>query len=397
MGLIAVMTHIIKDSIHKDIKVTDAERAVIDSMPMQRLRRIRQLGMTSLVYPSATHTRFEHSLGAMHVAGNLCRSLGFSEEDTAYVRMAALLHDIGHFPFSHILDENSHLMGGKGHAKLGAEKITNSLAGILRKNGLDPKKVAKIATGEGRLGSLLSGGIDADKMDYLVRDAQFTGVAYGMVDLTRLYYTAKFNGSLAFDYKALRNIESVVVSRFMMFQSVYLHPTIRSADAMLVRAVENALEKNVFSVKDLAEMDDTDLISALRQNKEKTGSFIDALDSRNLYKIACEISGKDMNADFRKKIEKIAADPKKQRQVSGALAARIGFLGEQVLINIFSPKPLEEVKILQEDKSFNLSEISSFARSIMEQERESISVLVCVPEECMGKAKGAGNILIELI
>lgn len=391
------MTHIIKDSIHKDIKVTDLERAVIDSTPMQRLRRIRQLGMTSLVYPSATHTRFEHSLGAMHIAGNLCKSLGFSEEDTTYVRMAALLHDIGHFPFSHILDENSHLMNGANHAKLGAEKITTELSKVLLENGLDPKKVARIATGKSKLGSILSGGIDADKMDYLVRDARFTGVAYGMVDLTRLYYTAKFNGSLAFDYKALRNIESVVVSRFMMFQSVYLHPTIRSADAMLIRAVENALVKNVFSPKDLTNMDDTDLISALRQNREKTGPFIEALDSRNLYKIACEITGKDINTSLRKKLEALDADPKKQRLVSNALAAKLGLRNEQVLINIFSMKSLEPVKIVRDNKTFKLFELSSFCRSIMDQEKESMSVLVCVPEKCMKKAKKARDVLVGLL
>lgn len=391
------MTHIIKDSIHKDIKVTDIERKVIDSPPMQRLRRIKQLGMTSLVYPSATHTRFEHSLGAMHIAGNLCKSLGFSEEDTAHVRMAALLHDIGHFPFSHILDENSYLMDGANHAKLGAEKITIELSKVLLENKLDPKKVARIATGKGKLGSILSGGIDADKMDYLVRDARFTGVAYGMVDLTRLYYTAKFNGRLAFDYKALRNIESVVVSRFMMFQSVYLHPTIRSADAMLIRAVENALVKNVFSPKDLANMDDTDLISALRQNREKTGPFIEALDSRKLYKIACEITGANIDVQLRKKLEALDADPKKQRYVSDALAAKLGLPNEQVLINIFSMKSLEPVKIVRDSKTFKLFELSSFARSIMKQEKESMSVLVCVPEKCMKKAKKAKDVLVGLL
>ncbi len=391
------MTHIIKDSIHKDIMVTDTERTVIDSPPMQRLRRIRQLGMTSLVYPSATHTRFEHSLGAMHIAGNLCNSLGFSEEDTAHVRMAALLHDVGHFPFSHLLDDRGLLGKNRNHAALGAEKIKKDFAELLGANNIDAKRVAMIARGEGRFGSLLSGGIDIDKMDYLVRDAHFTGVAYGMVDLTRLYHTAKFNGGLAFEQKALRNIESVVVSRFMMFQSVYLHPTVRSVDSMFVRAVENAIEKKALSPHDLECMDDTDIISTLRKNKDKARLFVEALDKRNLYKIASEITSNDIDDALRKKLEKIELDPKKQRQLSDALAARLGLLEEQVLVNIFSPKPLEEVKILRGNESLSLSKISSFARSIMEQEKESMSVLVCVPEECMEKAKDAADILKELV
>ncbi len=387
------MPHIIKDSIHKDIEVSDLELEVLDSPAMQRLRRIRQLGMTNLVYPSATHTRFEHSLGAMHVAGRISASLGFGSEDTAHVRMAALLHDVWH----HVLDEKGLFESGKNHGNLGAEIISREFSAILESGGLSPKKIAEAASGKGKFGSLLSGGIDIDKMDYLVRDAYFTGVAYGMVDLTRLYYTARFNGGLGFGMKALRNIEAVVVSRFMMFQSVYLHPAIRCADSMLIRAVENALGKKVFTGEDLAAMDDIDLLAALRRGKQKIGPLVEALDSRKLYKVASELKVCELDESLQKRISKIGADPKKQRELSDVLAARLGLANGQVLVNISSMKPLEAVKIIDEDKVFELKDVSSFARSVMEQEVNSGSVLISVPERYREKAKDTGTVLLKLL
>lgn len=242
----------ITDPIHRYIRFSQAEKDVIDSAAFQRLRRIRQLAGAHLVYPSAQHSRFEHSLGAMHIAGLACESLlakGYIDnaEVVEEMRLAALLHDIGHGPFSHLFEEVLETRCGTSHEEMGRRIITKSeIADALGKNGYGADHVSRLSFGQSRvqfLNEIISGGLSADIMDYLPRDSYFTGAEYGKIDYYRLIssYEVAARG-LAINRSALNSLESMLISRYEMFKAVYFHKTVRSAEVMLLHSMINADE-----------------------------------------------------------------------------------------------------------------------------------------------------------
>lgn len=243
----------ITDPIHRYIRFSQAERDVIDSQPFQRLRRIRQLAGAHLVYPSAQHSRFEHSLGAMHIAGLAGENLlgkGYVDnaETIQELRLAALLHDVGHGPFSHLFEEVLETRCGTSHEEIGRRIIKETeIADILERNGYSADHISKLSFGQSKVGFLneiISGSLSADIMDYLLRDSYFTGAEYGKVDYNRL--TSSFavaRGRLVIDRSALNSLESMLISRYEMFKAVYFHKTVRSAEVMLLRSMIEADEK----------------------------------------------------------------------------------------------------------------------------------------------------------
>lgn len=242
----------ITDPIHRYIRFSQVEKDVIDSPAFQRLRRIRQLAGAHLVYPSAQHSRFEHSLGAMHIAGLageglLAKGHIDNAETVQELRLAALLHDIGHGPFSHLFEEVLEVGCGTGHEEMGGRIIRESeVADALERNGYGAEHIARLSFGQSRTGFLneiISGSLSADIMDYLPRDSYFTGAEYGAVDYYRL--TSSFEVArrrLALDRSALNSLESMLISRYEMFKAVYFHKTVRSAEVMLLEAMIDADE-----------------------------------------------------------------------------------------------------------------------------------------------------------
>ena len=268
--------HVIKDSIHKDILISDFEMNLIDSKDMQRLRKIKQLGPASLIYPSAVHTRFEHSVGVMALAGKVSTALNLEKQATEELKVAGLLHDIGHFPYSHIQRTEGIVKQeiNKDHMDVSIEKIKNNLEGVLEKNSINVHNVCNLIKGQGKYGQILSSGIDIDKMDYLVRDAYFSGAAYGIIDLSRLLSTITFkNREFGFLMKGLKNVEAVVLSRYLMFSAVYMHETVEIATEMLGRSMQNLYDSGVLNAESLKTMDDIDITSIIRKQKEKTGQI----------------------------------------------------------------------------------------------------------------------------
>ncbi|MGO8789214.1 MAG: HD domain-containing protein [Terriglobia bacterium] len=181
----------VRDPIHGFIYRGSREKKIIDSPLFQRLRRIKQLALASLVYPSAVHTRFEHSIGAMYVAGRIAERLDLGNEHTQILRFAALLHDIGHGPFSHVSEEVLRNVTGskQAHEEIGYRIILNSpdLDGPLSRD--ERREIVDLLSGrcgDSVMRSILSGPIDADKQDYLLRDSYFCGVKYGVYDIDRL-------------------------------------------------------------------------------------------------------------------------------------------------------------------------------------------------------------------
>jgi len=182
----------IKDPIHGYIWITDSERNIIDTRPVQRLRRIKQLGLgAEYVYPGANHTRFEHSLGCLYLAGVLAESLPveLSKNEIADIRVAALLHDLGHGPFSHVFEPLLNRCTGKTHEDMSEWLIERSeLAEILESGGYSVDRIKKLAVGRMStekifLNQIIRSAVDVDKMDFLVRDSYHTGAGYGQIDI----------------------------------------------------------------------------------------------------------------------------------------------------------------------------------------------------------------------
>lgn len=252
----------VRDPVHDWIVLPEAEWRAIDTPVFQRLRGIRQLAMTYLVYPGAMHTRYEHSLGVRHVAGRLCAQLKknspelFSEEQQEPVLHAALLHDLGHGPFSHVseqvVDQISGVQGAHETISVALIRMNGDIRNALGAENCDA--AASLIEGVGGRSvyrDVVSGQTDADKLDYLPRDSYFAGVDYGKCDLTTLIETAVVIGNpetqtyLGFKANGVYAVEGLVLARHHMFRQVYAHKTRLATDIMLVRALKAAIEEGV--------------------------------------------------------------------------------------------------------------------------------------------------------
>jgi HD superfamily phosphohydrolase len=242
----------IRDPVHGYIFMSEIERSLIDSRPVQRLRRIKQLSASYFTYPGAEHSRFSHSLGVMHLAGILGKHLeerGYVHEDEVQkVRIAGLLHDIGHGPFSHMFEELLAKYRNVTHEDLAQWLIKETqLKEILEKQGYATEEMSKLAIGRADLGDMsflnqiIASQFDVDVMDYLVRDSHFTGVEYGNIDVMRLINSLDvIDGQLAMDVTTLYALEAFVIARYEMFKAVYFHRSVRAAEVMIIRAMDYA-------------------------------------------------------------------------------------------------------------------------------------------------------------
>jgi HD superfamily phosphohydrolase len=276
----------IKDSVHDHITVEGVAADLLDTPAVQRLRHVKQLGTASLVYPSANHTRFEHSLGVYHLAGEALAQLGVEGRQAERVRAAALLHDVGHGPFSHNVEELIHRRTGKYHDDVDELLATGAVGDVLRDHDLAPGRVAALVAGEGELGQLVSGELDVDRMDYLVRDAHHTGVPYGTIDTGRLVRELRFvDGELVLDEGNVQTAESLLLARALMHPTVYGHHVARISKAMLRQATEALLAADAATPAELRRMDDHELVVAVRGCKA-SAPIADRLRRRDLLKRA---------------------------------------------------------------------------------------------------------------
>ena len=255
----------IRDPVHGYIKITEAERDVIDTPFVQRLRRIHQLAGAYMVYPGAVHTRFDHVAGVMHVAGQIADALSFwidlSPDAIQEIRLAALLHDVGHGPFSHTFEEVLADRTTATHEDISQRIITEtSIRDVLSGHGFSPKKMSAFAVGKQSnkppfMNEIIAGGLSADIMDYLLRDSYFTGVEYGKVDVQRIVDSLRVaERHLALDNAALYAFEALLLARYEMFKAVYFHRTVRAAELMLVHSMK--LAEEALHLTDLSDLDD---------------------------------------------------------------------------------------------------------------------------------------------
>ena len=283
------MSKIIQDPINGPIKVEGFVEELIDSPEFQRLRYIKQLGLLNLVFPGANHTRFEHSLGTYYIASLMGEY--FHIEDRDVLLAASILHDIGHPPMSHSLEEIFLKLYGKDHQGVGSSIISGSgeysgsnIPAILERYSIDPALVGKIVKEGSRefplISSIISGSIDADELDYLRRDAFFTGVAIGLVDHMRIINTIRVDkDTFVIEEKGIPAAESLLISRVLMYNSVYFHKTGRIAQNMLGIALLSAGERPV----DPFSMNDWEFVEFLRA-REKSSGIIEDILNRRLFK-----------------------------------------------------------------------------------------------------------------
>jgi HD superfamily phosphohydrolase len=276
----------IKDSVHDHIAVEGVAADLLETPPVQRLRRVKQLGTVTMVYPSANHTRFEHSLGVYHLADRALSHLGIEGQQAERVRAAALLHDVGHSPYSHNVEAIVHRKTGKYHDDVEELLDSGEVGRVLASHDLSPSRVAGLVGGGGELGQLVSGELDVDRMDYLVRDAHHTGVPYGTIDHERLVRELRFvDGDLVLDEGNVQTAESLLLARALMNPTVYAHHVARIAKSMLRRGTEKLLRETDVTAEELRRWDDCDLLVGLR-GSEATSEYARRLSERDLFKRA---------------------------------------------------------------------------------------------------------------
>lgn len=234
----------IYDEVHGYIPLNDLERKIVDTPTFQRLRRVKQLAQAWFVYPGAVHTRFSHSLGAMYlmdkIASKLIREGHIRRDDRELLKVAALLHDIGHTPYSHAIESFFNIKYRLKHEDISAWIITEDplIKETLREHGIEPYEVAAIIRGRHRescFNMLMSSDMDVDRLDYLLRDALHTGVRYGIIDLDRIVQTLTLDeeGYVAVPQKSVQAAESFYIARLHMYRSVYYHKTIAAYQLLI--------------------------------------------------------------------------------------------------------------------------------------------------------------------
>ncbi|MHC1630934.1 MAG: HD domain-containing protein [Methanotrichaceae archaeon] len=289
----------ISDPIHGYVKLDDLAQDLADTPEMQRLRWIKQLGLANLVYPGANHTRFEHSLGAFYLAGLLADHLGLDEEKRAEILAAALLHDVGHGPFSHATESVLLAYLKQDHENVIDLLRNGALREALDDHGLDPFRIQNLIRGGTHLGQIVSSEIDVDRMDYLMRDAHYTGVAYGVIDYQRLIEKMElYRGQLVIEAGGIHAAESLLVSRLLMYPTVYFHHVSRIAQSMIESGVRHLVEEEGTDPKGIKKMDDMELISVMTSAGGYPAEIVNRIKSRRLFKRAVYVGQESLKADF---------------------------------------------------------------------------------------------------
>ncbi|WGI17018.1 HD domain-containing protein [Methanonatronarchaeum sp. AMET-Sl] len=386
------MSKIIKDPVHGYISVDDFVLDLIDTPVVQRLRRVKQLGFSYLVYPGANHTRFEHSLGAYHLACEMCDSLDISKRE---VKAAGLLHDIGHGPFSHTSEEVLVSWFDISHEDFAEEVVFSSeISSVLDSWGVSSDLVLSLIGGEGKYGQVIASELDVDRMDYLVRDAHYTGVAYGTIDYERLINEMKFvDGDLIVMEGGLKAAESLLVSRFLMQPTVYFHHASRIAEKMVMSAVEVALERGILDGDGFRRMFDFEVLLKLREVDGFPGNMVNRVLNRELYKRAVEVNRSSIESDC---VDKLETDIEFRREMEKVIASEAGV--ENVIIDAPPRVGMEELKtkVLQGGDVKRLDEVSRIVDILDDAQSDQWKFRIYVPEGTVKEVKEVSKEFLEL-
>jgi HD superfamily phosphohydrolase len=336
----------VRDSLYDLIPLGPREEKLIGTAPFLRLQNVKQLGFVYRVWPGATHTRYEHSLGCYYLAVRALRALlqrgsagglyGIPISSVQTLVVAALLHDIGHYPFSHTIEELGYPI--IQHEQVGRSIIEKSeIATILERDyGLSPGRVADfidpprsrpLPGGDALLADLLSGALDVDKLDYLPRDARACNVPYGGVDVARLQGALRIHPNVhgqrrvVVTHKGISPLHSLLHARQEMFDNIYWHHTSRAMQVMLVRAVQEALLCGALDAARLIDLNDASLLALLAGPDMPASSraLTSALESRRPYKGVLEVSR--LAGRLYARLDALFWDAQRRRQVEQQLAS----------------------------------------------------------------------------
>ena len=366
---------VVRDPLWNNIRLEPDALAVIDTPAFQRLRYVRQLGHAFLVYPGATHTRFEHALGTYHLAGRVTQ-----DRD---IRLAALLHDIGHYPFSHALEE----AGLPRHEVLAAKYVrTGPLATLLDKLGVSGERLLQLIQGTSGspLAGIVAGSLDVDKLDYLSRDATMCGVPYGVIDVDRLLTSLTLTPQgVALHAKGLAALESLLFAKYQMYRNVYWHHAVRSATAMFKRLVRRALAAGHISADTIAVATD-DALSHELQAHDQTG-LARALRERRLAKRGLDIPATELPAEI---TDWPARDANLVERVEERLARELGLGADQLFLDFPAKPEMLEVVVPVVGRAGSAAEHLGLPRVADELHRSAqrLRVFVLEPVEIPARA-----------
>lgn len=338
---------LIRDAVHGDIELEPLEMELVDTPEFQRLRGIKQLGTACLVYPSATHTRFEHSLGTSWMARTvieaLRRTVSISEAEATAIRVAALLHDVTHIPFGHTLEDERRVLPrhDKDESRFAHFLLESSLAERLRASGFQDQ-VVRILKGEAGFASeIVMGAISADLLDYLRRDTYFVGFAQYydprvfqsfILEGGRFVVNLEKHGMLRRD--ALSELTNLLRIRYSLTERVYFHHTKIASGAMISKAVELAIQSGL-RFENLRELKDETLMWVLREgfgNNPAVARIINCLESRQLYR-ACFVLNVDVGEGRQKEIvERFHDSPGDREHLEAGVAGALGIEPHQVIV-----------------------------------------------------------------
>lgn len=396
----------IRDPIHGDIKLEGVFLDLIEAPEIQRLYNIKQLGFAHLVFPGAHHTRLEHSLGTYFMASQAAEKLELDKDEKQTIACAALLHDIGHGPFSHTLESILRETLDADHIDLTENLIFGNYAifesdekeiigspsvfDILNKYSIDQKEIISIIRGKTHkkpyLSQLLNSTIDVDQLDYLIRDAYYTGVAYGMIDVERFLQTLTIeNNKLAVRKKGVGVVENILMARTLMYSSVYFHKTVRIAELMLSKAIEMIDEKEPF---DFFKMTDSELVNDMKRMGSYQHEIAIRLKYRKLFKQAYTTSQSSLDDEDIKAIKRLDdIDYKKIKEQE--LEEKLGIPHGYIIIDvpyqeIHQAEPRidhTDINIIDENGVKTLDEYTPVAKAIRSRQIPDWIVMIVTDEK----------------
>jgi len=431
---------IINDPIHGGIRVEGVHLDLLQTPELQRLAGIRQLGLSYLVFPGANHTRIEHSIGTFWVANRIAKELSLDQHERDLVTTAALLHDVGHGPYSHTLESILHqrygidhmevtkdiILGNRQNVQDGRDTVckdTLTVPQVLEKHKLNPQDVAELVTGgdfseevtledfpvqnkqaffneKKYLGQIIHSAFDSDQVDYLLRDSHYTGVAHGTIDLDRLMLTVElFNNDMVIHRRGIAAIEGMLVARSLMYSSVYFHKAGRIAELMLASAVEHMKEER----PEIQDMIDSELMENLKTWGDYQSDIVTRLKYRRLFKRAFAINFNDLDDQTKAKLAEFS-EPRTLKSKEEEICRRAGVEEGYVLIDIPQKELLiseprikmTDVKVRDADGVKPLSRLSPLARALQSKVIPDWVVMVSTEEQHVDAvARAAKAVLLE--
>ena len=367
---------VVRDPVHGYIQLNLTAVQIIDTPRFQRLRRVRQLGFSYLAYPGANHTRFEHSIGVYHLACQLTHLI--DEVDVRReVEMAALLHDIGHGPFSHTTEEIIKNRTRRTHIDIEDILAEPIVAEVLEAHEISPKQVMKHIRGETYESQILTSEIDVDRMDYLVRDSHYTGAAYGLIDHQRLLHEIHFHGTkLGVELGGLQAAEALLISRFLMHPTVYYHHVSRIAETMCQKVIEYMLEKGEIGVGELRLMDDATLLARLENSLGYPQEIAARLNNRKLFKRAVYTGFENLPADILKY-------RRHARRLEHEIAKTAKIDPDYIIVDIPPPPEISEsrAQIITNEKTIPLEKASPIVAALEKSQYKNWRFGVYTPPE----------------